>query len=52
MLKDIRSSASSLYDGGWRSEDKEQLMEEYKLSEKDTDTICKVLEELEAIERE
>jgi hypothetical protein len=45
MLKDLESTAAALYDGGWRSEDKEQLISEYGLTEDEADIICKYLKE-------
>lgn len=47
MIKDISSSAAALYDGGWRSEDKDQLISEYQLSEADADALCESLAEME-----
>lgn len=39
-------TASSLYDGGWRAEDRDQLIEEYDLTEEEADEICKGLREI------
>ncbi len=47
MLKDITSSAAALYDGGWRSDDKEQLIEEYNLTEKEAIALVEQLAEYE-----
>ena len=47
MIKDIESSAAALYDGGWRSDDREELIAEYQLSEDEADAICKKLKEYE-----
>ena len=33
-------AASSLYDGGWRVDDKEELMKEHELSAEDAEIIC------------
>lgn len=41
--------AAALYDGGWRSEDKEELMAEYELTEEEAEAIC---EELRSYEHE
>ena len=41
-------SAASLYNGGWRADDKADLMEEYYLTESEADEICKELAEIEA----
>ena len=39
--------AASLYDGGWRSTDKEELMTEYELTEEEAEKICEFLKEYE-----
>jgi len=44
MLKKLQASASALFDGGWRSKDKEQLIQEYNLTEDEVDILCKELE--------
>ena len=36
-------SAASLYDGGWRAEDRDQLISEYGLTADEADDICKEL---------
>lgn len=46
-MKDYESSAAALYDGGWRSEDKEDLIEEYQLTEEEATNICEILAEIE-----
>jgi hypothetical protein len=43
MLKDVNMSAAALYDGGWRSTDAEQLMDEYDLTQDEADAICEEL---------
>lgn len=40
-------TACSLYDGGWRKEDREEIKEEYSLTDREVDIICERLEELE-----
>ena len=45
MLKDTAMSAAALYDGGWRAEDKDQLMTEHDLTEDEADAICEKLAE-------
>lgn len=45
MLKDISMSAAALYDGGWRSTDKDQMMDEYGLAEQEAEAICERLAE-------
>ena len=47
MIKDYEASAAALYDGGWKAEDKDQLIEEYKLTEEEADKICEFLEKYE-----
>lgn len=47
MMMDYSSCASSLYDGGWRSDDIEQLITEYDLSEYEADNILYWLMEFE-----
>ena len=43
----LQTSAAYLYDGGWRKEDKEQLIAEYGLSEEDAQKICAELARFE-----
>ena len=42
-LKDLQASAAALYDGGWRAEDREELIDEYDLDETEVDEICNLL---------
>jgi len=44
---EVVESANSLYDGGWRSTDKHDLMKEYNLSNSGADRIIECLEKLE-----
>lgn len=37
--------AASLYDGGWRAEDHDDLMIEYDLTADEADQICELLAE-------
>lgn len=46
MIKDISTSACALYDGGWRAEDREQLIAEYQLTIEEADTLCKALADI------
>ena len=50
----LRDCASALYDGGWRAEDKEWLIQEYGteygLSEDEAERICEYLAEFEEVE--
>lgn len=47
MTMNNQYSAASLYDGGWRAEDRDQLIEEYDLTAEEADEICKGLREIE-----
>lgn len=47
-MTDFTSMAAALYDGGWRSEDKEMLMYEYDLTAEEVNTICAILSEYES----
>lgn len=42
-MTDIRSSAAALYDGGWRAEDRNELVSEYNLTAEEADEICEML---------
>ena len=46
-MLNIVYDAGSLYDGGWRKDDKELLMVTYDMSEEMAERVCKELEELE-----
>ena len=46
MIKDIESAAAALYDGGWRSRDREQLIREHDLTTEEADALCAELERL------
>lgn len=39
--------APSLYDGGWRAEDRDEMKHEYDLSDEELDIICEALENIE-----
>lgn len=47
MLNTPEADAAALYDGGWRSEDREDLMSEYDLTEDEASEICRFLEKIE-----
>lgn len=47
MTMNSQYSAASLYDGGWRAEDRDQLIDEYNLTEEEADEICRGLAEVE-----
>lgn len=51
MNAELMSVAASLYDGGWRSGDRAELMAEYNLSAEDADLICRVLGRFEQEEQ-
>lgn len=46
MEESIRD-AGSLYDGGWRAEDRDQLMSEYDLTSDEADALCEALKDME-----
>lgn len=46
-MKDYAGMAASLYDGGWRSEDKDHLIEQFGFSEYEAEEICYWLKEFE-----
>lgn len=47
MLKDIETSVAYLYDGGWRSRDRDNLRKEFELSDDEADLLCAALAKLE-----
>lgn len=46
--EECKTIASFLYDGGWKSTDKEELKKEYQLSDEEADDICRGLKEYES----
>ena len=46
-ISDIATSAAALYDGGWRAEDRDQLITEYDLTLEDAEAICEALKGIE-----
>lgn len=46
-MRDYTSMVASLYDGGWRAEDRDQLVSEYNLTAEEAEEICKLLEDME-----
>lgn len=42
---DLETEAASLYDGGWRAEDRDAIQKEYDLTDDDTDAIVEKLAE-------
>ena len=47
-MKNFEQAAAALWDGGWRSEDKEQLQEEHSLTEEEAGAIVQHLESFAA----
>lgn len=47
MRRNYRDMACSLYDGGWRSTDRSDLISEYELTEAEADGICAELTDIE-----
>ena len=47
MVKDIETSVAYLYDGGWRSRDREYMRKEFNLSDDEADSLCYALAKLE-----
>ena len=43
MTMNNQYSAASLYDGGWRAKDRDQLISEYDLTAEEADEICREL---------
>lgn len=43
-----RDNAASLYDGGWRAEDRDQMAEEYGMTPDEADKIAAILGEIAA----
>lgn len=48
---EIENCATALYEEGWRSDDRDELKEEYNLDNEWTDAICKKLKEYERIDK-
>jgi len=46
MTMNNQYSAASLYDGGWRAEDRDQMLDEYGLTADEADELCKELANL------
>lgn len=47
---ELTNTASAFYDGGWRKEDKELMVEVYGMAEAEAEEICAVLAKYEAKE--
>lgn len=41
----VENCAAALYDGGWRSKDRDEIKEEYNMDDEWTDAICEKLKE-------
>ena len=46
-IKDYEHAAAALYDGGWRSYEKDQIREEYELDDEALEWILHYLREFE-----
>lgn len=46
-MKDIESSTAALYDGGWRAEDREEMIFCYDMDENEADAVCELLKTFE-----
>lgn len=49
--EEVENCASALYDGGWRSDERDEIQEEYNLDDEWTDAICEKLKEYERIDK-
>lgn len=49
---EARDIAGNLFEGGWRSADRDEIMEEYDMRAENADLICEYLEEFESEEEE
>ena len=47
MLKDVESCVAALYEGGWRSDDIEDIAVEYELNDDEANSIYNGLVKLE-----
>ena len=47
LIMKYGDTASALYDGGWRAEDRDWLIDDYELTEEEADTICEYLKRYE-----
>lgn len=51
MFTDVNSSAAALLDGGWTPEDKDELIQEYELTQDEADDLCSEMERIIEINR-
>lgn len=48
-MTDYHSIAASLYDGGWRAEDLDDIAREYDFSQVDAAKICEYLADMQGV---
>ena len=48
VIEDYDQTAASLYDGGWRAEDRDDIKDEYDFTDAQVDRICEKLAEYAA----
>lgn len=48
--EEVENCTAALYDGGWRSDERDEIQKEYNLDDEWTDAICKKLKEYERID--
>lgn len=46
-INDMHSVVASLYDGGWRAEDRDQMIAEYDFTPDEADAVCAGLAEMD-----
>ena len=51
MRSETEYSAASLFDGGWRSKDREELISFYDLETEEADEICEELKRIEEVQK-
>lgn len=51
-MMDYNTSEAFLYDGGWRAEDRDQLISEYDLTEEEANGLVEELAEIEGENKE
>lgn len=47
FLAEFEQCAASLYDGGWREKDRDQMMDYYDMTEDEADKVSEMLGEIE-----
>lgn len=52
MIRDYNSIAAALIDGGWTSDEREQIQAEYKLTDNELYHVVKAMQFLEDFEEE